>query len=39
VLMPVIIILLGFGLIIAGFWAIWQMVTFWFWYGLWQVRR
>ena len=39
VLMPLIIILFGFGLIIAGFWAIWQMVTFWFWYGLWQVRR
>ncbi len=39
VLMPLIIVLLGFGLIIAGFWAIWQMVTFWFWYGLWQVRR
>jgi hypothetical protein len=39
VLMPLILILLGFGLIIAGFWAIWQMVTFWFWYGLWQVRR
>jgi hypothetical protein len=39
VLMPVIIVLLGFGLIIAGFWAIWQLVTFWFWYGVWQVRR
>jgi hypothetical protein len=39
VLMPLIVILVGFGLIFAGFWAIWQLVTFWFWYGLWQVRR
>jgi hypothetical protein len=38
-LMPLIIFVLGFVLILAGFWAIWQMVTFWFWYGMWRVRR
>jgi hypothetical protein len=38
-LMPLIIVVLGFVLILAGFGAIWQMVTFWFWYGMWRVRR
>ena len=38
-LMPLIIIGLGFVLILAGFWAIWQTVTFWFWYGMWHARR
>ncbi len=38
-LMPLVIFGMGFVLIIAGFWAIWQMVTFWFWYGMWGMRR
>ena len=38
-LMPLVIFVMGFVLILAGFWAIWQMVTFWFWYGMWQMRR
>ena len=38
-LMPLIVFLLGFVFILAGFWAIWQMVTFWFWYGMWRVRH
>ena len=38
-LMPLIIVLMGFVLILAGFWAIWQMVTFWFWYGMWGMHR
>ena len=38
-LMPLIVLVLGFVLILAGFGAIWQIVTFWFWYGMWRVRR
>ena len=38
-LMPLIIFLLSFVLVLAGFWAIWHLVTFWFWYGMWGVRR
>jgi hypothetical protein len=38
-LMPLVIFVMGFVLIIAGFWAIWQIVTFWFWYGMWGMRR
>ena len=36
--MPLIILVLGFVLILAGFWTILQMVTFWLWYGIWRVR-
>ncbi len=38
-LMPLFIFVGGLVLILAGFWAIWQVVTFWFWYGIWGVRR
>jgi len=38
-LMPLIIVGMGFVLILGGFWAIWQAVTFWFWYGMWGMRR
>ncbi len=37
--MPLIIFVLALVLILAGFWAIWQLVTFWLWYGIWGVRR
>jgi hypothetical protein len=38
-LIPLFIFGMGFVLILAGFWAIWQAVTFWFWYGMWHMRR
>jgi hypothetical protein len=38
-LMPLLIFGMGVLLILAGFWAIWQTVTFWFWYGMWGMRR
>jgi hypothetical protein len=38
-LMPLIIFVLGLVIILAGFWAIVQTVTFWFWYGMWGVHR
>jgi hypothetical protein len=38
-LLPLVIFGMGFVLVLAGFWAIWQTVTFWFWYGMWQMRR
>jgi hypothetical protein len=38
-LVPLFIFGMGFVLILAGFWAIWQTVTFWFWYGMWNMRR
>jgi hypothetical protein len=38
-LIPLFIFGMGFVLILAGFWAIWQTVTFWFWYGMWHTRR
>ncbi len=38
-LMPLFIFGMGFVLVLAGFWAIWQTVTFWFWYGMWHMRR
>jgi hypothetical protein len=38
-LMPLILLFSGLVLVVAGFWVIWQMVTFWFWYGMWQMRR
>jgi hypothetical protein len=38
-LIPLFIFGMGFVLILAGFWAIWQTVTFWFWYGMWHMRR
>jgi hypothetical protein len=33
--MPLLIFVIGFAIVLAGFWAIWQTVTFWLWYGLW----
>jgi hypothetical protein len=39
VLMPLLIFVLGFAIVLAGFWAIWQTVTFWLWYGLWGAHR
>ncbi len=38
-LVPLFIFVLGVVLTLAGFWAIWQVVTFWFWYGFWGARR
>ena len=38
-LLPLIIVGVGFLLILGGFWAIWQVVTFWFWYAMWGMRR
>jgi hypothetical protein len=38
-LLPLIIVGVGFLVIIGGFWAIWQVVTFWFWYAMWGMRR
>jgi len=38
-LLPLIIFGIGFVIILAGFWAIWQVVTFWFWYAMWGMRR
>jgi hypothetical protein len=38
-LIPLVIFVMGFVLIITGFWVIWQIVTFWFWYGTWGTRR
>ena len=38
-LLPLIIVGVGFLLIVGGFWVIWQVVTFWFWYAMWGMRR
>ena len=38
-LLPLIIVGVGFLIILGGFWAIWQVVTFWFWYAMWGMRR
>jgi hypothetical protein len=39
IFMPLLILVLGMVFVLAGFWAIWQLVTFWLWYGLWGSRR
>jgi hypothetical protein len=39
IFMPLVILALGLVFVMAGFWAIWQLVTFWLWYGLWGARR
>lgn len=38
-LMPLLIVGMGFLFIVGGFWAIWQTVTFWFWYVMWGEQR
>jgi hypothetical protein len=38
-LLPLFVFVMAIVVIIAGFWAIWQTVTFWFWYALWHGRR
>ena len=38
-LMPPLIVVLGFLFVVDGFWAIWQTVAFWFWYGMWGMQR
>ncbi len=39
IFLPLIIFLVGCAVVLAGFWAIWQTVTFWFWYGMWRPDR
>ncbi len=38
-LMPLVIVVAGSVFVLGGFWAIWQTVTFWFWYGMWGAQR
>jgi hypothetical protein len=39
VFLPVLVLMGGIVLTLVGFWVIWQVVTFWFWYGIWGTRR
>ena len=34
--LPLTIVLLGFLVILAGFWTLWRIVASWFWFGMWQ---
>jgi hypothetical protein len=37
--LPLAIVLLGFLVILAGFWTLWRIVASWFWFGMWQRWR
>jgi hypothetical protein len=37
--LPLAIVLLGFLVILAGFWTLWRIVASWFWFGMWQMWR
>jgi hypothetical protein len=38
-LLPLLILGVGFLIVFTGFWVIWQVVTFWFWFFMWGMRR
>ncbi len=37
--LPLIVFLLGFLIVLAGFWTIWRIIASWFWFGMWQLWR